>query len=370
MASAAALTSALTQLQTFSDEYVAIALAARDAEVQAALARRQVLDDRLPSLAEAYRLVVQPGPRLARKPNAQTRLRQQIEAAADFLRDFQISVFGQRTLMFQLYELTIRLGVPGPKRFQFQAGHLQIARSPKPLTQAALQQSWNQGKHLSSQSPLRNAWWLFNPLGEVRSNLKGALLFAVQRQVLGLDRVLARLGFAELPATVEAPPGFREQAIAYLSETVDRHKLDFDLDAALEQQSDRWLSQLLRRFRQHLLDPGGLESMLDVASLSLQETLAEERSQVKIQMFGFVNVGNYHRIDVAVNLSSGYLKKYVEVVPRQANVQATLFGFVNIYTIDDITVKPNLHQAVKLDFATAAFEQAYRELGESPAGSL
>jgi len=358
--------SELAQLQAFSDECAAIALAARDAEVRAALARRQVLSDRLPNLAEAYHLVVQPGPQLARKRDARARLHQQVEAAADFLRDFQIAVFGQRTLMFQLYELTIQLGARGPKGYQFQAGHLTIARSPKPLTVTALRRAWNQGRPLPKRSPVKNTWWLFNPLGEVRSNLKGALLFIVQRQVLGVDRLLARWGFLELPESVDAPPGFREQALAYLSDAVDRRKLDFDLEAAIADRSDRWLGHLLRRFRQHLLDPEAIESILDAASFSLQETLAQEQSNVKVALFGFVNVGNYHRIDVAVNLSSGFWRKYIEIVPRKADVRAWLFGFVNVYTIDDITVKPNLHQAVKLDFATAALEQAYRELREAP----
>jgi hypothetical protein len=79
-------------------------------------------------------------------------------------------------------------------------------------------------------------------------------------------------------------------------------------------------------------------------------------------MFGFVNVGNYHRIDVALNLSSGYLNKYIEVIPRKANIKAVLFGFVNVYTIDDITVKPNFHGGMKLNFETAALEKSLKEL--------
>jgi hypothetical protein len=75
-----------------------------------------------------------------------------------------------------------------------------------------------------------------------------------------------------------------------------------------------------------------------------------------------VNVGNYHRIDVALNLSSGYLKKYVELVPRKVELKAIQVGFVNVYTIDDITVKPNFHGAMKLNFEAAALERSLREL--------
>ncbi len=352
--------SELAQLQAFSDECAAIALQARDADVQAALARRQIAGGS-PSLVDAYQLRVQPGPALARKSDARDRLQAQIEAAADFLRDFQIAIFGQRTLMFQLYELTIQLGARGRKGYHFQAGRLTIARSPKPLNRSRLQRAWDRGKHLGKRSPCRRAWWLFNPLGEFRSNLKGALLLAIQQQLFGLERLRARFGLATLPETTEPPLGFREQAIAYLHEAVDRRKLDFDLDAVLAAGSDRWLSQLLHYFRQHLRDPSEIEALLDAASFSLQEVVEREQSQVRVAMFGFVNVGNYHRIDVAVNLSAGYLKKYIEIVPRQVDLRAVLFGFVNVYTIDDITVKPNLHQAVKLDFATAAFERAYHD---------
>lgn len=94
----------------------------------------------------------------------------------------------------------------------------------------------------------------------------------------------------------------------------------------------------------------------------------EEQSKLNLKMFGFVNVGNYHRIDVALNLSSGYLKKYVEIVPRKTEIKALQFGFVNVYTINDITVKPSFHSAIKINFETAALERSLREL--SPQGSL
>ena len=83
-------------------------------------------------------------------------------------------------------------------------------------------------------------------------------------------------------------------------------------------------------------------------------------------MWGFVNVGNYHRIDVDLNISTGYWKKYIELVPRKANVKAVQFGFVNVYTIDDITVKPNLHRSVNIDFETAALERSLQELDLLP----
>ena len=114
--------------------------------------------------------------------------------------------------------------------------------------------------------------------------------------------------------------------------------------------------------KKNLADPGQIEELIDTGVFSLQEIIHEEKSKVDIKMFGFVNVGNYHRIDVALNLSSGYLKKYVELVPRKVELKAIQVGFVNVYTIDDITVKPNFHGAMKLNFEAAALERSLREL--------
>ena len=52
----------------------------------------------------------------------------------------------------------------------------------------------------------------------------------------------------------------------------------------------------------------------------------------------------------------------IEVIPRKTVINATLFGFINVYTIDDITVKPNFHGALHLNFETIALEQALKEL--------
>lgn len=90
--------------------------------------------------------------------------------------------------------------------------------------------------------------------------------------------------------------------------------------------------------------------------------IEEEESKVHIKMLGFVNVGNYHRIDVALSLSSGYLKQYIEVIPRKTDINATLLGFVNVYTVDDITVKPNFYGSLHLNFETVALERALKEL--------
>jgi hypothetical protein len=211
-------------------------------------------------------------------------------------------------------------------------------------------------------------------------------LLAVQKQILGIDKLAIELGLANLSddqilrskevdrevqdfknATlltdrVNATSTLASEIITFLKQAVNEDKLGVDLDLILNKQDEATLVKLLGLFKKNLADPSQMEELINVAVLSLQEVIHEEQSQVEIKMFGLINVGNYHRIDVALNLSAGYLKKYIELVPRKAEVKAIQFGLVNVYTIDDITVKPNFHSAMKLHFETAALERALKEL--------
>jgi hypothetical protein len=213
------------------------------------------------------------------------------------------------------------------------------------------------------------------------------LLLAVQKHILGIDKLFVKFGLVEdsehqslsLKNEERENQSFKENVIslavrdrdssalaqatiALLKQTVNEDKLGVNLELVLNNQDEASLVRLLDLFKNNLADPSQMEELIDVGTSSLQEVIHEEQSQVEIKMLGFVNIGNYHRIDVAVNLSAGYLKKYVELVPRKAEVKAILFGFVNVYTIDDITVKSNFSGAMKINFETAALERALREL--------
>jgi hypothetical protein len=195
-------------------------------------------------------------------------------------------------------------------------------------------------------------------------------LLAVQKQILGIDKLLVKFGLVDVGDNPSQPEkddtattqSFKENAIAFLKTTVKEDKLGVNLELTLKNQDEATLARLLDLYKKNLADPGQMEELIDTGVLSLQEVMTEEQSEVDIKMVGFVNVGNYHRIDVTLNLSSGFLRKYIEVIPRKAQIKAIQFGFVNVYTIDDITVKPNFHGAIKLDYETAALEQALREL--------
>ncbi|MEM9540417.1 MAG: hypothetical protein AAGA60_13075 [Cyanobacteria bacterium P01_E01_bin.42] len=363
----------------FCSEYAHNALKTQDREVREALVRRQIPPQKVHRLETSYSINIKLGDNLGFKPIRKTILRQ-INAAADFLRDFQIGILGQRTTLFQLYEIEFSFDRQAKVSFDFSAGKLFIKLPhwkarwfSEYLQYTELRQLWAKGAHLPASSPVRRVWWLFDPLGEFRSNLKSTLILAVQKQILGVDKLLIRFGLLEAEESAEqsgrlavsVPQSFKQGAIAYLKSAIDEKKLGFNLEFVLENQDNKGLLALIKRFQQNLTDPQQIEEIIDVAALTLQDKLRQEQSSVDIKMFGFVNVGNYHRIDVDLNLSTGYLRKYVEVVPRKADVKAIQFGFVNVYTIDDITVTPNFHSAIKLDFKTAAFEKALDELNIS-----
>ncbi|MEC4986911.1 MAG: hypothetical protein SAK42_22645, partial [Oscillatoria sp. PMC 1076.18] len=95
---------------------------------------------------------------------------------------------------------------------------------------------------------------------------------------------------------------------------------------------------------------------------TINQVISQEKSKINVKMFGFVNVGNYHRIDVELNFNFGNIKKYLELVPREVEIKAVLFGFVNVYTVDDITVKAKIISSLKIDLETAACERSLQDL--------
>ncbi|WP_072620463.1 hypothetical protein [Spirulina major] len=377
MTTTSSLTEILDEFHNFCRESTLNALRTQDIEVREALIRRQIPPQKVPRLESTYTILVKLGAGITLRPIRPLIIRQ-IEAAAAFLRDFQIGVLGQRTTLFQLYEIEILIEKNGRLTVDYSAGKL-IIQIPvwrlrvlkRPFTYQDFRQAWNRGQHLPKQSPLNKAWWLLNPLGEFRSNLKSTLILAIQKQILGLDKLLLRFGLLE--ATNEeqlimgnqdplVPKSFRQGVIAYLKNAVNEQRLGVDLELVLESKDDRTLLQLLRQYKNNLTNPENIEEIIDVATLTLQDSIRQDQSSVDVKMFGFVNVGNYHRIDVELNLSAGYWRKYVDVIQRNVAIKALQFGLINVYTIDDITVTPNFHRGVKLDFETAALEKTMKEL--------
>jgi len=364
---------------TFLDQFTghtADALHHQNQAVSESLHRRQIPSTPVRSLEETYHISLKLGDNLPLDP-IKEQIFQQLDAVVYFLRDFHIGVLGQRTSIFHLYDVEIQ--VESNLRYQvtFESGKLliqipywQMAVLDRYLPYQTLKHYWRHGRHLPRSSPIRNVWWLVDPIGELRSNLRSTLLVAIQKQILGIDQLLVKFNILdnsqqthrETQGNHPDKTGLKNNAIAFLKGTVKEEKLGVNLELVLENQDDVIITQLLAAYKKNLVDLNQLEELVETGAFTLQEKLNEEESQVDVKMFGFVNVGNYHRIDVTVNVSNGYLKKYVDVIPRKSKISARQFGFVNVYTIDDITIKPNFHGALTLNFETAALENALKEL--------
>jgi hypothetical protein len=356
--------------------YTTEALRHQNPAVSDSLNRRQIPPSQVRPLERSYQISLKLGDDLPLNP-IKKQILQQIDAVVYFLRDFHIGVLGQRTSLFHLYEVEIQVESHLRYQLTFESGKLliqipywQMAVLDRYLPYQKLKYRWHHGNHLPRFSHIRKIWWLVDPIGELRYNLRSMLVLAIQKQILGIDKLFVKFNLLDngnqkhraVQGDNQNQTELKNHAIAFLKATVKEEKLGVNLDLVLENQDDATIAQLLAVYKKNLADIDQMEELIETGAFTLQEKLNEEQSQVNIKMFGFVNVGNYHRIDVAVNLSKDYLKKYVDVIPRKTDIKAVQFGFVNVYTIDDITVKPNFHGALTLNFETAALERALKEL--------
>lgn len=354
-------------------------------EVHEALRRRRINTDNLPALEGAYTISCRLSS-LIPLEEIKEQILQQINEVIYFIKDFQIGVLAQYNTLFHIYEVEIITGKNIKQLFKLESSklliqipYLKLRYLNTRLSCQDIKNLWNQGKHFDKTSPFYKYWWLFNPIGEFQINLRRILLLAIDKKILGLDKLLNEYGVVEqgghksqfLSNKIGYKSNFkhdladlqvRTAIIAFLKATVNEEKLGGNLDQILKEQDEATLVHLLALFKKNLTDPSQIEEIISTGILILKEVMEEEESKVHIKMLGFVNVGNYHRIDVALSLSSGYLKQYIEVIPRKTAINATLFGFVNVYTIDDITVKPNFHGSLHLNFETVALERALKEL--------
>ncbi|MEC4894323.1 MAG: hypothetical protein SAL07_03000 [Oscillatoria sp. PMC 1051.18] len=338
-----------------------------NAEIDAALTRRQVTSSKIVPLESVYEIYVT-GEDEIDLNSIQAILKKQIEAVAKFLRDFHIAINGQRTSIFQLYEVEIQVKQAIKSNLSFSAGKLlvqlpywQILIFQCYLQNQELKKCWNQGKHLSRKSPIRRIWWWLNPLGEFRYNLRETLFQTGAKQVTNIDKLLSNYKQIDVADEI-TKKDWQSHAIALLQSTIDEDKLGINVSEICSQQDEETLARLLDLYQQNLTDPSYLETLIDTGINSIKEAISQEKSQINVKMFGFVNVGNYHRIDVELNISPGNLKKYIELVPREVEIRAVFWGFVNIYTVDDVTVNPNIQSSLQIDLETAAFERSLQDL--------
>jgi hypothetical protein len=154
------------------------------------------------------------------------------------------------------------------------------------------------------------------------------LLLAIDKKILKIDKLLIKSGLwniANVKSQIlskkigeknNAKPDTADlqtttAIIAFLKTTVNEEKLEGNLDQILKDKDEATLVRLLALFKKNLTDSSQIEEIISTGILSIKEVMDEEESKVHIKMLGFVNVGNYHRVDVALSLSSSYLKRYI-----------------------------------------------------------
>lgn len=357
-------------MREFFHQYAAKLLNLQQQQVDEALKRRQVAPQESTRLEEIYQISLKLGKDIP-LDKVKHKILQQLDAAADFIRDFHIGILGQKTAYFQIHEIEIYLDYKIKPLFKFSSCKLLI-HIPysawwfefRTLTSQEIAIRWEKGDQVDKLSPIHKYWWLLNPIGEFRASLRAMLKQAGQNQILKIDNLLDKFGLNSLESSSKRVEEgrFKDEAIALLKDTASSDKLGRDLTLILKNQSESMLLQLLSKYKHNLIEPRQREAMVEVGALTMQEAQQQEDSHVSIKMFGMVNVGNYHRIDVAINVNSGDLKKYVQQITRQIDVNAVMWGMVNVYTIDDITVKPSVHWSLAVDWETAALEKSLKEL--------
>ena len=384
---------AINQTQTAEDlleflqKYATELLRRQNQEIGEALRRRNIDTGTIQPLEKVYGISFKLS-NIISLESIKDQILQQIDAIVYFIRDIHIGVIGQRSALFPLYDVEIIIDKNIKKRFKWESGklllyipYINLRFFKSHFSYQTLKSLWTRGEHLDKFSPIYKFWWLFNPLGEFRSHLRLMLLLAIEKQILRIDKMFTKLGVIDFQKeqhlvkkddfigtnTMRFKPNKKklevyQTILTFLKSTVDEDKLEIKLEDVLKKQDEETLIHLLSLFKKNLADPIQIEDIINTSLLSLKEVIQEEQSQIDIKMFGFVNVGNYHRIDVALNLSSGAIKNYIQVIPRKIGIKVILYGLVNVYTIDDITVKPNFQGALKLDFETATLERTLKEL--------
>ena len=384
---------AINQTQTAEDlleffkKYATELLRKQNQEIGEALRRRNIDTGTIQPLEKVYGISFKLS-NIISLESIKDQILQQIDAIVYFIRDIHIGVIGQRSALFPLYDVEIIIDKNIKKRFKWESGklllyipYINLRFFKSHFSYQTLKSLWNRGEHLDKFSPIYKFWWLFNPLGEFCSHLRLMLLLVIEKQILKINKMFTELGVIDFQKEqhlvkkddfigtntnkfkpIKKKLEVYQTILTFLKSTVDEDKLEIKLEDVLKKQNEETLIHLLSLFKKNLADPIQIEDIINTSLLSLKEVIQEEQSQIDIKMFGFVNVGNYHRIDVALNLSSGAIKNYIQVIPRKIGIKVILYGLVNVYTIDDITVKPNFQGALKLDFETATLERTLKEL--------
>jgi hypothetical protein len=248
--------------------YATDSLRKKNQDVIESLRRRRIDTERLPNLEDCYKISLKLGSTIPLEL-IEKQILQQIDAIAHFIADFQIGILGQPNSLFQLYEVEIVIDYNIPYALSFESGkfsiqfpYWQFKLLNRQLLYPAIKQAWNRGKHINKFSPISRYWWLFNPLSEVRSTLRATLLLAVDKNILGIDKLLLDLGWTEsgdrkaLVLKDETKDNTedkghlvtsvaRQKILSFLKATIKEEKLPVNLEQVLQNQDEGTLIKLL-----------------------------------------------------------------------------------------------------------------------------
>ena len=302
-----------------------------------------------------------------RKPYADA-LYRQIDEVVAFLADYHFRMLGRNESLFKIRgvnlctsavgwrspvlgydraraELTLWLG---PTRLgPFGPGRLR-KDNLTPLSAREIRQRWNAGEAWQTdtsirdivdkhKNPTRAHWPLLDPIGETRTLLREVTRRVGLESALRLGERLARGG----------------EALRVLADGLKAAKAPADVHAAIAGLGDR-ADRVASLWKTKLADPRAAEGMSIAAITGCLKRRVERQRALKIErtQIGFVNVENFHHIDVS--LSTGDARDFEDyvVVPDSLDIQVTQWGIVNVSTTDRVEVGV----ALRAVSSPAAFE--------------
>ena len=284
-------------------------------------------------------------------------VKQQIEYAARFLKDFHVAIGGDTKQAFVPTEIEIcsarKLGAE--MRWQ-PGGKLEIGipystisgGNYVPLTPAELMAKWTSGDMFYGtdkvSANLKKVWPVVNPMSSLRK--------ALVKKLKGWSSALIGKIVSVNKSSVDALGGL-------VRSNVDKTMLDYDPLAALDKiEKAGQTESFLQHWRDFAANKENHEGLI-----AANMAAASEKIKVKNHADGWlVSVANYHRIAVEGSVASGKFTKYLKVdEPRTVDIDLKCTGMIAVCTIDDVTVllqfiQNNVHYDLSLE--TAGFNHA------------
>lgn len=285
---------------------------------------------------------------LARDREYKERLEAQAAVAAAFLSDFHFRMLGANVSLLKVRKIKVCTGGRGPAEptLSFDRARFELTlwigpKQPTPIEVPSLRrnnlhpysleelkQGWKDGDAFGKKyvvgdffdarkNPIRVYWKFLNPIGEVRTALRDGIRVAALKSAKAI---------ADL--RTDGAAGLREKMLDLLEN-----------DAEVKAADDAKILTLAEKWQGKLESPESSEEMAVAAlSKSLQSAIESKNTTIKRKQWGFVNVENFHKIDVS--LTVGDIPQYREMitVPDNLDIDVSQVGFVNVSTTDRVEV--------------------------------